>query len=85
MDTEKQEEFQKVEWTIVIQCIKEGNDPPNYKIVMNYYGDAPVPILSVNQIRLNGSRKSDSRFPYSLEYGITHYNCNQMYIGCINH
>ena len=27
MDTEKQEEFQEVEWTIVIQCVKEGNDP----------------------------------------------------------
>ena len=37
MDTEKQEEFQEVEWTIVIQS--------NYKITMNYYGDAPVPIL----------------------------------------
>ena len=45
MDTEKQEEFQEVEWTIVIQCIKEGNNPPNYKIIMNYHGDAPVPIL----------------------------------------
>ena len=45
MDTEKQEEFQEVEWTIVIQCIKEGNNPPIYKIVMNYYGNAPVPIL----------------------------------------
>ena len=47
MDTEKQEEFQKVEWTIVIQCIKEGNNPPSYKIVMNYYGDAPVPVFEV--------------------------------------
>ena len=37
MDTEKQEEFQEVEWTIVIQCVKEGNDPHNYKITMNYY------------------------------------------------
>ena len=45
MDTEKQEEFQEVEWTIVIQCIKEGNNSPTYKIVMNYYGNAPVPIL----------------------------------------
>ena len=45
MDTEKQEEFQEVEWTIVIQCVKGGNDPPNYKITMNYYGDTPVPIL----------------------------------------
>ena len=45
MDTEKQEEFQEVEWTIVIQCVKERNNPPTYKIVMNYYGDAPVPIL----------------------------------------
>ena len=45
MDTEKQKEFQEVEWTIVIQCVKEGNNPPNYKIVMKYYGDAPVPIL----------------------------------------
>ena len=75
MDTEKQEEFQKVEWTIVIQCIKEENSP-NYKITMNYYRDAPVPILSVNQIRLNGSRKSDSRFSCSTEYGITHYSCD---------
>ena len=32
MDTDKQEEFQEVEWTIVIQCIKEGNNPPIYKI-----------------------------------------------------
>ena len=40
---------------------------------------------SVNQIRLNGSRKSDSRFSYSTEYGITHFSCNQMYTGCINH
>ena len=45
MDAEKQEESQEVEWTIVIQCVKEGNNPPNYKIKMNYYGDAPVPIL----------------------------------------
>ena len=35
MDTEKQEESQEVEWTIVIQCVKEGNNPPNYKIKMN--------------------------------------------------
>ena len=45
MDTEKQEESQEVEWTIVVQCVKEGNKPPIYKIVMNYYGDAPVPFL----------------------------------------
>ena len=45
MDTEKQEEFQDIQWTIVVQCVKEGNNPPIYKIVMNYYGDAPVPIL----------------------------------------
>ena len=76
MDTEKQEEFQKVQWTIVIQCGKEGNNPPNYKIIMNYYGDAPVLFLSVNQIRLNGSRKSDGRFSYNTEHGITHYSCN---------
>ena len=30
MDTEKQEESQEVEWTIVVQCVKEGNNPPNY-------------------------------------------------------
>ena len=35
MDTEKQDEFPEVEWTIVIQCIKEENNPPNYKIIMN--------------------------------------------------
>ena len=45
MDPEKQEEFQEIQWTIGVQCIKEGNNPPHYKIVMNYYGDAPVPIL----------------------------------------
>ena len=45
MDTEKQEEVQKVEWTIVIQCVKDGNNPPGHKIIMNYYGGAPVPIL----------------------------------------
>ena len=45
MDTEKQDEFSEVEWTIVIQCVKEGNNPPYYKIIMNYCGDAPVPIL----------------------------------------
>ena len=45
MDNEQQEEFQEVEWTIVIKCIKEGNNPPIYKIVMNYYGDAPVPMF----------------------------------------
>ena len=44
-NTEKQKESQEVEWTIVVQCVKEGNNPPNYKIVMNYYGEAPVPIL----------------------------------------
>ena len=44
MDTEQQEEFQEVKWTIVVQCVKEGN-PPIYKIVMNYYGETPVPIL----------------------------------------
>ena len=41
MDTEKQEESQEVEWTIVVQCVKERNNPPIYKIVMNYYGNAP--------------------------------------------
>ena len=45
MDTEKQDEFPEVEWTIVIQCVKEGNNPPNYKIIMNYCGNAPVPIF----------------------------------------
>ena len=45
MDTEKQDEFPEVEWTIVIQCIKEENNPPNYKIIMNYYGNALVSIL----------------------------------------
>ena len=45
MDTEKQDEFPEVEWTIMIQCVKEGNNPPNYKIIMNYYGNVPVPIL----------------------------------------
>ena len=45
MDTEKQDEFPEVEWTIVIQCVKEGNNLPNYKIIINYYGNAPVPIL----------------------------------------
>ena len=45
MDTKKQDEFPEVEWTIVIQCVKEGNNPPNYKIIMNYYGNALVPIL----------------------------------------
>ena len=45
MDTEKQDEFPEVEWTIVIQCVKEGNNPPNYKIIMKYYGNAQVPIL----------------------------------------
>ena len=45
MDTEKQEEFQDIQWTIVVQCVKEGNNPPTYKLVMNYYGEAPVPIL----------------------------------------
>ena len=45
MDTEKQEESQEVKWTIVVQCVKGGNNPTIYKIVMNYYGDAPVPIL----------------------------------------
>ena len=45
MDIEQQEEFQKVEWIIVIKCIKEGNNPPIYKIVMNYYGNAPVPVF----------------------------------------
>ena len=45
MDTEKQDEFPEVEWTIVIQCIKEENNPPNYKIIMNYYRNALVPIL----------------------------------------
>ena len=38
MDTEKQEESQEVKWTIVVQCVKGGNNPPIYKIVMNYYG-----------------------------------------------
>ena len=36
MDSEKQEESQQIEWTIVIQCFKEGENPPVYKIVMNY-------------------------------------------------
>ena len=45
MDTEKQEESQEVEWSMVVQCVKEGNNPPIYKIVMNYYENTPVPIL----------------------------------------
>ena len=43
------------------------------------------PFLTVNQIRLNGSRKSDSRFSYNIEHGITYYGCNQMYIDYINY
>ena len=49
MDTEKQEEFPKVEWAIVVQCIKEGENPPIYKIVMKYYGDAPTPKCESDQ------------------------------------
>ena len=45
MDTEKQEESQEVKWSMVFQCVKKGNNSPIYNIVMNYYGDAPVPIL----------------------------------------
>ena len=45
MESEKQEESQEIEWTIVVQCIKERGNPPIYKIVMNYYGYEPVPIL----------------------------------------
>ena len=45
MDTEKQEEPQELEWTIVIQCVKEWNNPPIYKIVMSYYGNTPAPVL----------------------------------------
>ena len=30
---------------MVIQSVKEGNNPPIYKIVMNYHGNAPVLIL----------------------------------------
>ena len=45
MDSEKQEESQEIEWTIIIHCIKERGNPPIYKIVMNYYRDEPVPIL----------------------------------------
>ena len=33
MDTEKLEEFQEVEWTIVIQCVKEGNNSPNNELL----------------------------------------------------
>ena len=45
MDPEKQEESQQIQWTIVIQCFKEGENPPIYKIVMRYYGDNPAPVL----------------------------------------
>ena len=45
MDPEKQEESQEIEWTIIVQGIKERGNPPIYKIVMNYYGDEPVPML----------------------------------------
>ena len=45
MHIEIQEESQKVEWTIVVQCVKEGENPPIYKIVMKYYGEEPVPLL----------------------------------------
>ena len=31
MDPEKQEEFQEIQWTKVVQCVKEGNNPPIYK------------------------------------------------------
>ena len=41
--------------------------------------------LGVNQNKLNGPRRSDSRLSYSTEYGIAFYDCNQMYIDCINH
>ena len=34
MDSEKQEESQEIEWTIVVQCIKERGNPPIYKIVI---------------------------------------------------
>ena len=38
--------------------------------------------LSVNQNRLNGPRKNDSRLSYSTKYGVTFYDSNQMYIDC---
>ena len=85
MDTEKQDEFPEVEWTIVIQCVKEGNNPPNYKIIMNYYGNAPIPILKCESDQTEWIRKSVSRFSCSPKYGITYYGCNQMYIGYINY
>ena len=44
MDTEKQKESQEVEWTIVVQCVKEGNNL--YLQNSNeLLWDAPVPIL----------------------------------------
>ena len=45
MDHEKQEESQEIVGTIIVQCFKERGNPPTYKIVMNYYGDEPVPVL----------------------------------------
>ena len=45
MDPEEQGEPQEIVWTIVVQCFKERGTPPVYKIVMNYYGDEPIPIL----------------------------------------
>ena len=45
MDTEISKESQSVEWTIVVQCVKEGENPPIYKIVMKYYGEEPAPLL----------------------------------------
>ena len=41
--------------------------------------------LGVNQNRLNGTKKNDSRLPYSTQYDVTLYDCNQMYTDCINH
>ena len=45
MDPEGQEESQEIVWTIIVQCFKERGSPPVYKVVMNYYGDEPIPIL----------------------------------------
>ena len=45
MDPEKQGDPQEMVWTIIVQCFKEEGNPPVYRVVMNYYGDEPIPIL----------------------------------------
>ena len=68
MDTEKQEEFQEVEWTIVIQCVKEGNNPPIYMGPMSqdHLLEEGLGEIKLRKRHINSDKGKGKKNPLSL-------------------